>query len=176
MCLQRAPKRSAFFLAMSVDLGKIESIANRILPAHHAELVDLEFQREPNGWVLRLFIDRVDPSGAPTGVTLDLCEAVSRDLSAALDVDDVIEQRYHLEVSSPGLDRRLRRREHFDRYVGREARLTARNGIEGRRNFRGTIAATDDETVTLEVDGRTYRIPFADVARANLIFDETREP
>ncbi len=157
---------------MNADLNKIETIANRVLPAHRAELVDLEFHREPSGWVLRLFIDRADPSGENAGVTLELCEAVSRDLSAALDVEDFIEQRYHLEVSSPGLDRRLRRREHFDRFVGRRAKVVARQGVDGRRKFTGAIVSTESEAVTLAVDGKDVRIPFADVARAKLICEE----
>ena len=97
---------------------------------------------------------------------------MSRDLSASLDVEDFIEQRYHLEVSSPGLDRRLRRREHFDRFVGRRAKVVARQGVDGRRKFTGAIVSTESEAVTLAVDGKDVRIPFADVARAKLIYEE----
>jgi ribosome maturation factor RimP len=128
------------------------------------ELVDLELKREPSGWVLRVFIDGAN------GVGLNDCERVSREISAVLDVNDVITHAYNLEVSSPGLDRPLRNAEHFARFVGQKARVRLRQGVGGRRNFAGTIRAVDPSgvDVTLEVDGAAFTLPLSDLERANL--------
>ncbi len=131
------------------------------------ELVDVSFKREPLGWVLRVFIDN------PNGVGHSDCERVSRELSAVLDVHDVINHAYSLEVSSPGLDRPLRTAEHFARFVGQKAHVRLRGqGLGGRRNFAGTIRSVSPSPsggdVTLDVDGATFTLPLADLERANL--------
>ena len=113
--------------------------------------------------VVRLFIDH------PEGIGLDDCEAVSREVSAILDVEDPIPGNYNLEVSSPGLDRRLRTRAHFERFAGEEVRVKMRVPIEGRRNYRGAIRAADDTNVDVEVDGELHRLPIANIASARLI-------
>jgi ribosome maturation factor RimP len=129
------------------------------------ELVDLHFKREQAGWVLRIFID------SPHGVGHADCERVSRELSAVLDVNDVISHAYTLEVSSPGLDRPLRTAEHFARFVGHKARVRLHQGVGGRRNFAGTIrGVTPSGEVTLDVDGAAFTLPLADLERANLEF------
>src|SRR5215470_11015447 len=126
------------------------------------ELVDLIWVREPAGWVLRILID------APGGIGHADCERVSRELSAVLDVNDVIPHAYTLEVSSPGLNRPLRTADHFRRFVGQKARVRLHQGLSGRRNFAGTIVSADAEHVTLDVDGTPFTLPVADVDRANL--------
>ncbi len=127
------------------------------------ELVDLAWKREQQGWVLRVFID------GPHGVGLADCERVSRELSAVLDVNDVIPHAYSLEVSSPGLDRPLRTAEHFARFVGQKARVRLHAGVGGRRNFSGTIRAVSPSgEVVLDVDGAAFTLPLADLERANL--------
>ncbi|HKA90511.1 MAG TPA: ribosome maturation factor RimP [Haliangiales bacterium] len=128
------------------------------------ELVDLAYVREPHGWVVRVFID------GPHGVAHADCERVSRELSAVLDVHDVIPHAYTLEVSSPGLDRPLRTAAHFARFVGQKARVKLHHGVGGRRNFSGTIRAVSPSgtDVTLDVDGAAFVLPLADLERANL--------
>lgn len=148
------------------------------------DLIEVQYGREPSGWVVRLFIDTpavagagaVEPSAISAGkVGLDDCERVSRDVSAALDVADTIPHAYQLEVSSPGLDRPLRRERDFARFVGESARIRLIDGVEGRRNFHGTLRAAKDGRVEIACDGRSYTIPIDDIQKANLVPDWDRE-
>ena len=142
------------------------------------DLIEVQYGREPQGWVVRLFIDTPVSAGAgqtSVGVGLDDCERVSRDVSAALDVADVVPHAYLLEVSSPGLDRPLRRERDFARFVGESARIRLIDGVEGRRNFLGTLRAAKDGRVEIACDGRSYELPIDDIQRANLVPDWDRE-
>lgn len=127
------------------------------------ELSDLEVNLGGREGVLRLFIDKAD------GVGLDDCEAVSRQISALLDIEDPLPGHYVLEVSSPGLDRKLTKVEHFQRFVGREIRVKMRFPVAGRRNFRGALRAADEEMIEVEVEGVSHRLPMATIASARLI-------
>ena len=127
------------------------------------ELSDLELKLGARDGLIRVFIDK------PEGVGLDDCEAVSRQVSAVLDVEDPIPGHYVLEVSSPGLDRRLTKVEHFRRFTGEDVRIKLRFPVEGRRNFRGAIRAVDDENVEVEVDGQSHRLSIASIASARLV-------
>lgn len=131
------------------------------------ELVDLEFK----GDVLRVFIDF--PADDDRSIGFDDCARLSHELSAVLDVEDPIVQKYSLEVSSPGIDRPLRTAEHFRRHLGQEAKVTLLSGLNGRRNFKGTLAsvASDDNAVTINVDGQDYEFPLADLSSAKLVPD-----
>ena len=127
------------------------------------ELVDLELRLGGRDGVIRVFIDK------PEGVGLEDCEMVSRQISALLDVEDPIPGHYVLEVSSPGLDRRLTKVEHFRRFAGEDVRIKLRFPLEGRRNFQGAIRAVDDENIEVEVDGQSHRLPIATIASARLV-------
>jgi ribosome maturation factor RimP len=156
-------------------VDKIRSVNGPVEGAGY-ELVEVEWKREPGGWVVRLFVDR--PEGG--GFSLDDCERVSRDVSAVLDVADVIPQAYSLEVSSPGLNRPLRTVDHFRRFRGEKAKVRLIAGVDGRRNFSGTIAGVPDDApsrVVMEVDGKEYTLPIDDLDCANLVyeFDRKRE-
>jgi ribosome maturation factor RimP len=140
------------------------------------ELVELEFNREAEGWVLRVYIDQPWDSGnksSDSEVSFPECERVSRDLSAALDVADVIAHAYRLEVSSPGLDRPLRRARDFARFAGQKAKIRTVEMVEGRRNFSGTLRGADSQTgvVEIECEGRSYQLPVKVIARAHLVPD-----
>jgi ribosome maturation factor RimP len=147
------------------------------------ELVELQWNREAEGWVLRVFIDRPEGPKVPgTGdgdesvfepmpVSHKDCEEVSHDLSANLDVADIIRHTYRLEVSSPGIDRPLRRECDFNRFTGQEAKVRTTDPVEGRRNFSGVIAGAKDGQVQIDCEGRSYQLPIALIARANLIPD-----
>jgi ribosome maturation factor RimP len=139
------------------------------------DLIEVSFGRESSGWVLRLFIDA--PVGASVTVSHDDCARVSRDVSAALDVADSIPHAYQLEVSSPGLDRPLRREGDFARFVGENARvkMSDEGGVDGRRNFSGTIRSAKDGRVEIECDGRSYQLPIDGIAKANLVPNWERE-
>ena len=112
--------------------------------------------------MLRVFIDR------PEGVGLDDCERASHELSALLDVEDPVPVGYTLEVSSPGLDRVLRKPAHFQRFIGERIWVEMRAAREGRRRYTGRLDALRDEGIELRVDGAMVRVLFADVSRARL--------
>lgn len=117
------------------------------------ELIALE---RPRNGTLRLFIDH------PGGVDLALCERVTKHLPELL-------ADHSLEVSSPGLDRPLTKPEHFRRFVGHEIKVTTSAAVEGRRNFKGRLAAAGDEAIELEDSGHRYELPLSDLKRSNLV-------
>ncbi len=127
------------------------------------ELVDVIY-RPGKGGLLRLYIDK--ESGE---ITLEDCEAVSRQVSAVLDVEDPMPGQYTLEVSSPGFDRPLRKREHFERFIGSEAKLTLHTSLEGRRKFRGVLSELVDNDVIMRVDGEDFRISLQAIEQARLV-------
>ena len=117
------------------------------------------------GTILRLYIDKQG------GVTLDDCAHVSEGVSAMLDVEDPIESAYHLEVSSPGLDRPLRKPADFARYKGRRVRVKTYGPVDGagnRKVFVGQLLGFENELVRIDVDGTPYNVPHAAIAKANL--------
>jgi ribosome maturation factor RimP len=126
------------------------------------DLIDLDFQQGGSGLV-RLFIDK-DPA-----VTLDDCEHVSRQVGDLLDVEDPLPGGYVLEVSSPGLDRRLRTSEHFAAVIGAEIRVELKRAIEGRRRFRGALIKADANAIEMNVDGTKWQLPLAEVSVARLV-------
>jgi ribosome maturation factor RimP len=126
------------------------------------ELWELEFAPRAGGGLLRLYIDSAE------GITLEDCERVSRAVSATLDATDPIAGRYTLEVSSPGLDRVLRTRAHFERYAGERVRLEMMQPVDGRKRFSGRLAAVGERDITLELDGGIVSLPIDDIHRARL--------
>ena len=135
------------------------------------ELVEVEWQREGAAWVLRLFIDR------PKGVGIDDCQAVSRTVEVILDVEDFIEPAYSLEVSSPGVDRPLRKPSDFERFSGQRAKVKAYGPIQSaagtpaRKGWTGILRGFRDGGVEIDVDGTLHRIPLDRIAKANLEYD-----
>ena len=127
------------------------------------ELADLELKQGGRDGLLRVYIDK------DGGVDIDDCEAVSRQVSAILDVEDPLPGHYTLEVSSPGLDRTLTKPAHFRRYTGQEVRVRLRFPLDGRRNFRGALASADDEHIEVVVDGQSYSLPLATIETARLV-------
>ena len=110
-----------------------------------------------------MFIDH------PDGISLDDCEKVSLAVSALLDVEDPLPGQYNLEVSSPGLDRKLTKVEHFQRFQGETLKVSMRFPIDGRKRFRGTLVSSDDENIVVEVDGESYSLPMATIDTARLV-------
>jgi len=129
------------------------------------ELSDLEVKLGGRGGMVRIFIDH------PDGISLDDCEKVSLAVSALLDVEDPLPGQYNLEVSSPGLDRKLTKVEHFHRFTGETLKVSMRFPIEGRKRFRGTLVSSDDENIVVEVDGEPYSLPMATIDTARLVPD-----
>jgi len=127
------------------------------------EMSDLELHLGGREAVIRVFIDSAE------GVGLDDCEAVSRQISAVLDVEDPVPGKYVLEVSSPGLDRKLTKPEHFRRFTGKEVRVRLRFPLEGRRNYRGALLRSNEDNIEVEVDGESHSLPLATIESARLI-------
>lgn len=127
------------------------------------ELVGVEYGGGPGNGRLRVYIDTAG------GVTLDDCAAVSRDLSAALDVDDPIPETYVLEVSSPGINRPLFARGDFERFCGERVSVRLEQPLQGRRKFKGLLVRVEGEEALVEIDGTTWRLPLASVEQANVI-------
>jgi ribosome maturation factor RimP len=143
----------------------VEAITSLVMPVLQEKdlvLVDVLYRRESGGWVLRVFIDKED------GVTLDDCTVVSREVSHLLDIENIIEQAFNLEVSSPGLDRPLKSVGDFQRFAGRKAKVTTKEPIEGNQVFTGRINKVEDELITMEVGQQELCIPFSEVAKARL--------
>lgn len=130
------------------------------------EYVGIEYASNPKNRVLRIYIDRPE-----TGINLDDCESVSREVSAMLDVEEPIPGQYTLEVSSPGVERPLFTAEHFRQHVGEVARVQLDVPLDGRRKFKGTIVAVEHDEVCLEVDGQQWNLPLASVGKARLAPD-----
>ncbi len=107
----------------------------------------------------------------PNGVTIDDCERASRQISAVLDVENPISDRYNLEVSSPGLERPLFTYAQYQQYIGKNIRLRMIKAQENRRNYSGQLAEMGDDSITLLVDGTKVVLPFADIEKANLVLD-----
>ena len=151
--------------------ARTAEIAEPLIASMGMELVDVEFLHERDRWILRLFIDK------PGGVGLEDCEVVSRAVETPLDVENIVEHAYHLEVSSPGLERPLKKPEHFRSAEGRLVRVKtfAPLGEPPRRNFRGLLTAVALDDVTVDVEGAgSFRIPYRDIAKANLDFEVKR--
>jgi ribosome maturation factor RimP len=155
-----------------------ESVADRarqllepVLARDGFDLVEVEWQREGGGWVLRLYVDKAG------GIGIDDCQAASRLAETILDVDDFIEPAYSLEVSSPGVERPLRRPEDFRKYAGQRAKVRTFGPIESapglppRKQWTGVLRGFADGAVEIEVDGKVHRIPVDRVAKAHLEYD-----
>ena len=158
-----------------LDRGRILAVAEPVLRAHGAEMVDVEFKSENRGWVLRLYIEKLGSSERKAStkdaaVDLGMCAKVARDLSPALDVADVIPHRYHLEVSSPGVERPLRTLGDFVRFSGQKAKLKLHAAVRGQKVLVGTIQTRGD-TVLVADSGRDYEVPFGGIEHARLVFE-----
>lgn len=144
-------------------IDKVRNFVQGLLPAMELELFDVQFRREGEGWVLRVFVE------SETGVTLDHCSHVSRELGRYLDVEDLIDHAYYLEVSSPGLERPLRSIDDFRRYCGKKARVKVHNAIDGEKVFEGLIEEVIDEQIRLKLDdGRSMQFSFEKINKARL--------
>jgi len=133
--------------------GLVETMAAPIAEKHGMELVDVEFVKEAGNWYLRVFIDK------PEGIGLDDCQVVSGELGKVLDERDPIPQNYMLEVSSPGLERPLKKDKDFKRYEGRKVRVHTFAPWNGKKEFIGELAGLRGNEIVLLTDGETLAIP-----------------
>ncbi len=163
-----------FLLVVNMAIStEMDSIILNVLERYGCELVLGTFHREKNGQMLRLLIERsgADPDKG-SGVDLSLCSAISRDISAVLDVEDFIDKKYTLEVSSPGIERPLVRSRDFIRFAGKPVAVKTKRAIKGRRRFKGMLNGLMDGMVKITTrDGQTVTIPGELVEKANLVFE-----
>ena len=144
-------------------IEKVRSFAESLLPTMELELVDVQFRREGHGWVLRLFIDREG------GVGLDHCADVSRELGQFLEIEDLIDHAYHLEVSSPGLERPLKSIGDFQRFQGKKAKVKLHESLGEQKVFIGTISEVEEGMISLQLDqGGSVQFAFDQISKARL--------
>ena len=146
-------------------LAAIQAFAEPMFADMGLELVELQYRREGHGWVLRFFIDKEG------GVTIDDCAMASREIGAYLEVEDLLDHAYHLEVSSPGLERPLKKRDDFLRFAGRLVRVKTHTAVAGQKVFVGTLARLDGDTVVLVIDGKEVVLEYANITKARLTLD-----
>ena len=142
---------------------KIEEIAEPVCVSQGLELVHVEYRKEPSGRVLRIFLDH------PEGITVDRCSAFSRALGDLLDVYGEIEDKYTLEVSSPGIERPLSKKKDFERFQGQMAKILLATAIDGQKTFTGVLMGISEDTVRLQAKENEVALPFDEITKAHLV-------
>lgn len=140
----------------------VEEMALPVVQEAGLELVEVRYVKEGGRWYLRIFIDK------PGGVGLDDCQKISQEIDKLLDEKDPIPHSYNLEVSSPGVERPLKKPADYVRFAGRLAKITTFTPFNGKKNFTGRIVGIREDNVVLEIDGTEYPIPLVCVASARL--------
>lgn len=148
---------------------RLEQMLEPVIASLGYELLLLEYSSSPKNAMLRLYID------GPSGIGLEDCERVSKEVAGVLDVEDPIRSAYRLEVSSPGLDRPLVKPAHFQRFAGQKARVQLMAPLNGRRRFIGAIISADADVLRLETEEGIAEIPLAEIDRARLVPDYDQE-
>lgn len=158
---------------VSMDLAKIREAAERVAGSVGVEIVDVEWKIGKQR-LLRVYIDRAPSPGQRigSGVSHSDCEAVSEQLSVILDVEDLVPGGgYVLEVSSPGLDRKLLKLSDYEKFSGRLARVWLNEPVENAKYFEGRLAGCTDGVVQLSVRDRTISFPYENIRKANLVVE-----
>ena len=145
--------------------SRIEEIAERVAASEGIEVVEVEVKGGGKNQFVRISIDK------PEGVSHADCELISQQVGTILDVEDVVPGHYTLEVSSPGLERKLLKPRDYERFQGKKAKVTLRAPVENQRHWEGTLAGFADGVVSLEAAGREIRFPLEQVEKANLKFE-----
>jgi ribosome maturation factor RimP len=143
-------------------IKQAEALVKALLPSEELELVDITYRHERGRWILSLFIDKED------GVTIEDCVAISREFGDLLDVKDIMPGPYSLEVSSPGLDRPLKRAEDFNRFKKHKVCIKTGSLVEGRRHFKGILLGYQDRIVRMQDEDTVYSIPYESIVKAKL--------
>jgi len=140
----------------------VAALAEPIVTKHGCQLWDVEYVKEAGGWFLRIYIDR------ESGVTLEHCEAISRELDPILDARDPIPGSYTFEVSSAGAERVLKRPSDFERFIGHLVEVKLYRALDGRKEFVGTLSGCAEGRLEIAVAGKTYTFDKKDVANVRL--------
>jgi ribosome maturation factor RimP len=160
----------------AIDRVRLDAVVDPIARAHGAEVVDLEFKSEQGGWVLRVYVEKLGSadSNADTrdaAVDLDLCSGIARDLSPALDVADVVPHRYNLEISSPGVERPLKKERDFVRFTGKKAKLKLHEASHGEKVVTGILGGVAGGKLKVTDGNRHHDIRLDQIATARLVFE-----
>ena len=163
-------------LLHGANRAALERVVDPIARAHGAEVVDMELKTERGSWVLRIYVEKAGSAASnlstrDAAVNLELCANISRDLSPALDVADLVPHAYHLEVSSPGVERPLRTEHDFARFVGQKAKLRLREPVDGQRVLLGALEGIAEGRVRLALGTTTREVPLSSVESARLVFE-----
>lgn len=150
---------------MRKNLSHLWELFEPVVNGMGYELVEIEYLPNPKFGVLRLYIDK------EAGIQVDDCSAVSHQISALIDVEDPLPGKYNLEISSPGMDRPLRKIEDFERFTGEIAQVKTATPLDGQRNFKGRLAGTEDGALLLECDDKPVRLPMSSIDKARLVPD-----
>jgi ribosome maturation factor RimP len=145
-------------------VDKIEEIAERVARSEGIEIVEVELKGGGRNQLLRISIDK------PAGVTHADCELISQQVGTILDVEDVVPGHYTLEVSSPGVERKLLKPGDFERFQGKKVKITLHEPVDNSRNFEGTLGYRDG-LITLDTAGKSLSFRLDQVAKANLKFE-----
>lgn len=181
--MQEAPKS----IPSGIDRERLNAVIDPVVRAHGAELVDVELKNEA-GWILRVYVEKLGASAErmstkEAAINLELCSSIARDLSPALDVADPIPHRYHLEVSSPGVERALRKEADFERFTGEKAKIKLKNAVGGQKVLVGVLGPLKDlkdpngktvagkKAVDILDGSRTYEVCLEEVVSARLVFE-----
>ncbi|WP_158542333.1 ribosome maturation factor RimP [Lujinxingia litoralis] len=172
MAKKRRKERQAKAPSLPLSNELVEAIegwAEEAAAVHDLELYDV-VASSAGGWSVQVFLDRPDAEPG-TGVAVEDCARVSRYMEALLDADERVPERYVLEVSSPGVERKLKKPKHFSQAIGSDVVLVVREQIDGQNKVSGRLVAFEDDTLTVEMDGTPVTIPLDGVSRAKLTFD-----
>lgn len=168
----RREVNTAFIVFGELELTNISEIRDQVFSLIEPmledigfELVEVEYLTMHGRWVLRLYIDKEG------GVTIDDCADVSRDLGDIIDIKEIIDHEYVLEVSSPGLNRPLRKEVDFIKAIGNTIKLKMARDLNGQKNFKGKLKDYNNRIIYLETEEKLVELPLEDVEKSNLIFD-----
>jgi len=150
-------------LMANIDLARIETLVLPVLDVEGVELVDLRYLQEGGSWVLRFYLDKEG------GIGIADCEKMSRKIEAFLDMEDVVPTQYVLEVSSPGLDRVVKKEADFVRFAGEKVKLKMRTGLDGQRKFKGVLQGASNGKIRVALaEEREVELPIDDIEEARL--------
>ncbi len=150
---------------MARSLSHLWELFEPVIEGMGYELIEIEYHPNPNYGVLRLYIDK------ESGIEVEDCSAVSRQISAILDVEDPVPGKFNLEISSPGMDRPLRRLQDFQKFVGEVVKVKTGMPFEGQRNFKGRLNGVEDDLVIIECEDKEVRLPVTAIDKARLVPD-----
>ena len=154
-------------MAKGVDgqlLEKVEKLLDPVIKSMELELVDMEYLQDGAYWFLRIYLEKLDGE-----ITLDECAKVSNNISE--DVDKLIEDKFFLEISSPGLERPLKKEKDFIRFTGEKIKVILKHKIDDSRNWTGILEKYENEIIYLNVEEKILEIPFNEIKKANIVFE-----